>query len=601
MKDRLKRIRNFSIIAHIDHGKSTLADRILEKTESVSERDMKSQILDGMDLERERGITIKLTAVNVNYKAKDGEDYILHLIDTPGHIDFTYEVSRSLAACEGALLVVDAVQGVEAQTLANVYLALEHDLTIIPVINKIDLPNADVERVKKEIEDIVGIPTDNAILTSARTGEGITDVLEAIVNLIPPPTGDINKPLAALIFDSRFDVYRGAIAYVRIKDGSVKKGDVIKMHNTGATYEVVEVGVLSPHEVPVDILLPGDVGYISASIKVINHVHVGDTITLRDKPTKDPFPGYRKLNPVVFCGLYPIDNADYNDLKDALEKLSLNDSSLIYEPENSVALGFGFRCGFLGLLHMEIIQERLEREFDVGLIATAPSVIYKVNLTNGKQITLDNPVDLPEPQTIESIEEPFVSAEILCPPDYIGPVMELAENKRGTYVSLHYLETNRVEIKYELPLSEIVYDFFDKLKSVSRGYATFDYNFSEYKKGKLVKLDILVNGEVVDAFSSIVHSNFAYERGKALTQKLKKVIPQHMFEVPIQAAIGKKIIARETIRALRKDVLARCYGGDVTRKRKLLEQQKRGKKRMKAIGNVEIPQEAFLTILKDIE
>jgi GTP-binding protein LepA len=601
MKDRLKRIRNFSIIAHIDHGKSTLADRILEKTESVSERDMKSQILDGMDLERERGITIKLTAVNVNYKAKDGEDYILHLIDTPGHVDFTYEVSRSLAACEGALLVVDAVQGVEAQTLANVYLALEHDLTIIPVINKIDLPNADVERVKKEIEDIVGIPTDNAILTSARTGEGITDVLEAIVNLIPPPTGDINKPLAALIFDSRFDVYRGAIAYVRIKDGSVKKGDVITMHNTGATYEVVEVGVLSPHEVPVDILLPGDVGYISASIKVINHVHVGDTITLRDKPTKDPFPGYRKLNPVVFCGLYPIDNADYNDLKDALEKLSLNDSSLIYEPENSVALGFGFRCGFLGLLHMEIIQERLEREFDVGLIATAPSVIYKVNLTNGKQITLDNPVDLPEPQTIESIEEPFVSAEILCPPDYIGPVMELAENKRGTYVSLHYLETNRVEIKYELPLSEIVYDFFDKLKSVSRGYATFDYNFSEYKKGKLVKLDILVNGEVVDAFSSIVHSNFAYERGKALTQKLKKVIPQHMFEVPIQAAIGKKIIARETIRALRKDVLARCYGGDVTRKRKLLEQQKRGKKRMKAIGNVEIPQEAFLTILKDIE
>jgi GTP-binding protein LepA len=601
MKDRLKRIRNFSIIAHIDHGKSTLADRILEKTESVSERDMKSQILDGMDLERERGITIKLTAVNVNYKAKDGEDYILHLIDTPGHVDFTYEVSRSLAACEGALLVVDAVQGVEAQTLANVYLALEHDLTIIPVINKIDLPNADVERVKKEIEDIVGIPTDNAILTSARTGEGITDVLEAIVNLIPPPTGDINKPLAALIFDSRFDVYRGAIAYVRIKDGSVKKGDVIKMHNTGATYEVVEVGVLSPHEVPVDILLPGDVGYISASIKVINHVHVGDTITLRDKPTKDPFPGYRKLNPVVFCGLYPIDNADYNDLKDALEKLSLNDSSLIYEPENSVALGFGFRCGFLGLLHMEIIQERLEREFDVGLIATAPSVIYKVNLTNGKQITLDNPVDLPEPQTIESIEEPFVSAEILCPPDYIGPVMELAENKRGTYVSLHYLETNRVEIKYELPLSEIVYDFFDKLKSVSRGYATFDYNFSEYKKGKLVKLDILVNGEVVDAFSSSVHSNFAYERGKALTQKLKKVIPQHMFEVPIQAAIGKKIIARETIRALRKDVLARCYGGDVTRKRKLLEQQKRGKKRMKAIGNVEIPQEAFLTILKDIE
>lgn len=601
MKDRQKRIRNFSIIAHIDHGKSTLADRILEKTESVKKRDMKSQILDGMDLERERGITIKLTAVGVNYKASDGNDYILNLIDTPGHVDFTYEVSRSLAACEGALLVVDAVQGVEAQTLANVYLAIENDLTIIPVINKIDLPNADVERVKREIEEIIGISAENAILTSARTGEGVKDVLEAIVNLIPAPKGDFDKPLSALIFDSRFDAYRGAIPYIRIKDGSVKKGDIIKMVNSKAVYEVVEVGVLSPHEVEKDILLPGDVGYLSASIKIIEKIHVGDTITLKENPTKEPFGGYRKLNPVVFCGLYPIDNADYNDLKDALDKLSLNDSSLVYEPENSVALGFGFRTGFLGLLHMEIIQERLEREFGIGLIATAPSVIYQVNLTNGKQITLDNPVDLPDPQFILFIEEPFVLAEILCPPEYIGPIMELSESKRGIYSSLNYLETNRVEIKYELPLSEIVYDFFDKLKSVSRGYATFDYTFSSYKKEKLVKLDVLVNGVVVDAFSSIVHRDFAYSRGKALTLKLKKVIPQHLFEIPVQAAIGKKIIARETIRALRKDVLARCYGGDVTRKRKLLEQQKRGKKRMKAIGNVEIPQEAFMTILKDVD
>lgn len=601
MKNRQNKIRNFSIIAHIDHGKSTLADRILEKTESVKQRDMKSQILDGMDLERERGITIKLTAVGVNYKANDGNDYILNLIDTPGHVDFTYEVSRSLAACEGALLVVDAVQGVEAQTLANVYLAIENNLIIIPVINKIDLPSADPKRVKKEIEEIIGISAENAILTSARTGEGIKEVLEAIVNLIPAPKGDINKPLSALIFDSRFDSYRGAIPYIRIKDGSVKKGDIIKMVNSKAIYDVVEVGILSPHEVEKDILLPGDVGYLSASIKDIEGIHVGDTITLKDNPTKDPFSGYRKLNPVVFCGLYPIDNALYNDLKDALDKLSLNDSSLVYEPENSLALGFGFRTGFLGLLHMEIIQERLEREFDIGLIATAPSVIYKVNLTNGKQITLDNPVDLPEPQFIESIEEPFVLAEILCPPEYIGPIMELSENKRGTYSSLNYLETNRVEIKYELPLSEIIYDFFDKLKSVSRGYATFDYTFSGYKKEKLVKLDVLVNGITVDAFSSIVHRDFAYSRGKALTLKLKKVIPQHLFEVPVQAAIGKKIIARETIRALRKDVLARCYGGDVTRKRKLLEQQKRGKKRMKAIGSVEIPQEAFMTILKDID
>ncbi len=601
MKDRQKRIRNFSIIAHIDHGKSTLADRILEKTKSVSQRDMKAQILDGMDLERERGITIKLTAVTVNYKALDGEDYIFHLIDTPGHVDFTYEVSRSLAACEGALLVVDAVQGVEAQTLANLYLAIENDLEIIPVINKIDLPNADPERVLKEIEDIIGIPTDNAILVSARTGEGIEDVLEAIVKYIPAPTGDENKALEALIFDSKFDPYRGAIPYIRINNGSLKKGDTIKMFSTDATYEVVEVGIFSPKEEAVDVLLPGDVGYLTASIKVLSHVNVGDTITLNDNPTKTPLPGYRKLNPVVFCGLYPIDNAKYNDLKDALEKLSLNDSSLVYEAENSIALGFGFRTGFLGLLHMEIIQERLDREFGIDLIATAPSVIYKVNLTNGKQVTIANPVDMPTPQEIESIEEPFVNAKILLPPDYIGPVMELAQNKRGVYVSMNYLETNRVELKYELPLSEIVYDFFDKLKSVSRGYATFDYEIGKYQKGKLVKLDILINGEVVDAFSSIVHSDFAFNRGKALCVKLRGIIPRHLFEVPIQAAISNKIIARETIKALRKDVLARCYGGDVTRKRKLLEQQKRGKKRMKSVGNVEVPQEAFLTILKDID
>ncbi len=601
MKDRQKRIRNFSIIAHIDHGKSTLADRILEKTKSVSQRDMKSQILDGMDLERERGITIKLTAVTVNYKALDGDDYIFHLIDTPGHVDFTYEVSRSLAACEGALLVVDAVQGVEAQTLANVYLAIENDLEIIPVINKIDLPNADPERVLKEIEDIVGIPTDNAVLVSARTGEGIEDVLEAIVKYIPAPTGDENEPLEALIFDSKFDPYRGAIPYIRINNGSLKKGDVIKMFSTDVIYEVIEVGIFSPKEQAVDVLLPGDVGYLTASIKVLNHVNVGDTITLKDNSTKTPLPGYRKLNPVVFCGLYPIDNAKYNDLKEALEKLSLNDSSLVYEPENSIALGFGFRTGFLGLLHMEIIQERLDREFGIDLIATAPSVIYKVNLTNGKQVTIANPVDMPTPQEIESIEEPFVDAKILLPPDYIGPVMELAQNKRGVYVSMNYLETNRVELKYELPLSEIVYDFFDKLKSVSRGYATFDYEIGRYQKGKLVKLDILINGEIVDAFSSIVHSDFAFNRGKALCVKLRGIIPRHLFEVPIQAAISNKIIARETIKALRKDVLARCYGGDVTRKRKLLEQQKRGKKKMKSVGNVEVPQEAFLTILKDID
>ncbi len=598
MDKRQKFIRNFSIIAHIDHGKSTLADRILEKTESIAQREMKSQVLDGMDLERERGITIKLTAVEVNYLAKDGNSYIFHLIDTPGHVDFTYEVSRSLAACEGALLVVDAAQGIEAQTLANVYLALEHDLEIIPVINKIDLPSADPEKVLKEIEDIIGIPTDNAVLASAKSGEGIEDILEAIVAYIPHPKGDKDAPLEALIFDSIFDPYRGAIPYIRIRNGSVKKGDTIEMVSSGVHYEVNEVGVHSPKEEKRDILLPGDVGYLTASIKVIDHVRVGDTITLANNPTTTPFPGYRKLNPVVFCGLYPIDNTRYNDLKDALDKLSLNDASLVFEPETSVALGFGFRTGFLGLLHMEVIQERIEREFGIDIIATAPSVIYNINLTDGTQIHIENPSKLPGPQLIESIEEPFVNATILVPTDYIGPIMELAQMKRGSFVSMDYLDTTRVSLKYELPLSEIVYDFFDKLKSISRGYATFDYEFSKYKQSKLQKLDSLLNGEVVDALSSIVHRDFAYFRGRSLCLKLKNIIPRQMFEIPIQAAISNKVIARETIKALRKDVLAKCYGGDVSRKRKLLEKQKEGKKRMKSVGSVEIPQEAFMAILK---
>lgn len=599
MSDKQKYIRNFSIIAHIDHGKSTLADRILERTRTVESRDMKAQMLDGMDLERERGITIKLTAVEVNYTAKDGNDYVFHLIDTPGHVDFTYEVSRSLAACEGALLVVDAAQGIEAQTLANVYLALEHNLEIIPVINKIDLPNANPEKVLKEIEDIIGIPTDNAILASAKSGEGIDDILEAIVKYIPAPEGDQDAPLEALIFDSVFDPYRGAIPYIRIRNGSVKKGDIIKMVATNAEYEVVEVGVLTPKEEKRSILLPGEVGYLTASIKVINHVNVGDTITLLNNPTKTPFPGYRRLNPVVFCGLYPIDNTRYNDLKDSLEKLALNDSSLIYEPETSVALGFGFRVGFLGLLHMEVIQERIEREFGIELIATAPSVIYKVRLTDGSQILVDNPSKLPPPQEIDTIEEPYVKASILCPSDYIGPVMELSQRKRGIFITMNYLDQTRVEIKYELPLSEIVYDFFDTLKSVTRGYASFDYEPSEYKVSKLQKMDILLNGEVVDAFSSIVHRDFAYQRGKRICEKLRGLIPRQMFEIPVQAAISNKIIARETIRALRKDVIAKCYGGDISRKRKLLEKQKEGKKRMKAVGSVSIPQEAFLAILKN--
>jgi len=598
MKERQKYIRNFSIIAHIDHGKSTLADRILEKTQTVEKRDMKSQMLDGMDLERERGITIKLTAVEVLYQAKDGNDYIFHLIDTPGHVDFTYEVSRSLAACEGALLVVDAAQGIQAQTLANVYLALENNLEIIPIINKIDLPNANPQRVLKEIEDIIGIPTDNAVLVSAKSGEGIEDVLEAIVKYIPAPEGSPNRPLEALIFDSIFDPFRGAIPFIRVKNGSVKKGDIIQMMATNSTYEVVEVGVHTPKELKKEILLPGDVGYLTASIKVIDHVHVGDTITLKENPTKNPFPGYRPLKPVVFSGLYPIENDRYNDLKDALEKLALNDASLVYEPESSVALGFGYRAGFLGLLHMEVVQERIEREFGIELIATAPSVIYQVNLTNHTTIEVDNPSKLPSPQEIESIMEPYVKATIMCPSEYIGSVMDLSQKKRGIFLTMSYLDPTRVEIKYELPLSEIVFDFFDKLKSATRGYASFDYELTDYKASKLVKLDILLNGEIVDALSSIVHKDFAYNRGRNLCLKLKDIIPRQMFEIPVQASIGNKVIARETIKALRKDVISKCYGGDISRKRKLLEKQKEGKKKMKSIGRVEIPQEAFLSILK---
>lgn len=598
MKERQKYIRNFSIIAHIDHGKSTLADRILEKTQTVEKRDMKSQMLDGMDLERERGITIKLTAVEVLYQAKDGNDYIFHLIDTPGHVDFTYEVSRSLAACEGALLVVDAAQGIQAQTLANVYLALENNLEIIPIINKIDLPNANPQRVLKEIEDIIGIPTDNAVLVSAKSGEGIEDVLEAIVKYIPAPEGSPNRPLEALIFDSIFDPFRGAIPFIRVKNGSVKKGDIIQMMATNSTYEVVEVGVHTPKEFKKEILLPGDVGYLTASIKVIDHVHVGDTITLKENPTKNPFPGYRPLKPVVFSGLYPIENDRYNDLKDALEKLALNDASLVYEPESSVALGFGYRAGFLGLLHMEVVQERIEREFGIELIATAPSVIYQVNLTNHTTIEIDNPSKLPSPQEIESIMEPYVKATIMCPSEYIGSVMDLSQKKRGIFLNMSYLDPTRAEIKYELPLSEIVFDFFDKLKSATRGYASFDYELSDYKASKLVKLDILLNGEIVDALSSIVHKDFAYNRGRNLCLKLKDIIPRQMFEIPVQASIGNKVIARETIKALRKDVISKCYGGDISRKRKLLEKQKEGKKKMKSIGRVDIPQEAFLTILK---
>jgi GTP-binding protein LepA len=597
--ERQKRIRNFSIIAHIDHGKSTLADRILEQTKTLTSREMKAQILDGMDLERERGITIKLTAVEIIYHAKDGEDYTFHLIDTPGHVDFTYEVSRSLAACEGAILVVDAAQGIQAQTLANVYLALDNNLEILPVINKIDLPSADPEKVKHEIEDIIGIPAENAVLASAKSGIGITEILDQIVEYVPAPQGSIDEPLQALIFDSVFDSYRGVIPYIRIKNGILRKGDTIQMMSNGSSYEVIEVGVHTPKEEKRDFLAVGDVGYLTASIKDIGHVRVGDTITLKDNPAKRALPGYRKLNPVVFCGLYPIDNSKYNDLKDALEKLALNDASLAYEPETSQALGFGFRTGFLGLLHMEVIQERLDREFGIELIATAPSVIYHVNLTNGEMVVVDNPSKLPTPQEIDSIEEPYVKAQIMCPTEFVGAVMDLCQKKRGIFGDMKYLDKTRVLIHYELPLSEIVYDFFDKLKSSTKGYASFDYEIGEYKESKLQKMDILLNGEVVDALSIIVHRDFAYQRGKAITDKLKDLIPRQMFEIPVQAAVSNKIIARSTIKAMRKDVLAKCYGGDISRKRKLLEKQKAGKKRMKAVGSVEVPQEAFMAILSN--
>ncbi|MBE2931782.1 elongation factor 4 [Anoxybacillus flavithermus] len=600
-EERLKRrdrIRNFSIIAHIDHGKSTLADRILEKTGALSEREMKEQALDSMELERERGITIKLNAVQLHYKAKDGNDYILHLIDTPGHVDFTYEVSRSLAACEGAILVVDAAQGIEAQTLANVYLAIDNNLEILPVINKIDLPSADPERVRQEIEDVIGLDASEAVLASAKVGIGIDEILEQIVQKIPAPSGDPDAPLKALIFDSLYDPYRGVVAYIRVVEGTVKAGQKIKMMATGKEFEVVEVGVFTPKAKVVDELTVGDVGYLTASIKNVSDTRVGDAITHADNPASEPLPGYRRLNPMVFCGLYPIDTARYNDLREALEKLQLNDAALQFEPETSQALGFGFRCGFLGLLHMEIIQERLEREFNIDIIATAPSVVYKVYLTDGTELAVDNPSNMPDPQKIERVEEPYVRATIMVPNDYVGPVMELCQKKRGIFGDMQYLDERRVTLTYELPLAEIVYDFFDILKSSTKGYASFDYELIGYKPSKLVKMDILLNGEKVDALSFIVHRDSAYDRGKVIVEKLKDLIPRQQFEVPVQAAIGNKIIARSTIKALRKNVLAKCYGGDISRKRKLLEKQKEGKKRMKQVGSVEVPQEAFMAVLK---
>lgn len=598
MKKRQEKIRNFSIIAHIDHGKSTLADRILEQTHTVTSREMQNQLLDSMDLERERGITIKLNAVELNYTAKDGETYIFHLIDTPGHVDFTYEVSRSLAACEGAVLVVDAAQGIEAQTLANVYLALDNDLEILPVINKIDLPAADPERVRTEIEDVIGIDASEAVLASAKAGIGIEDILEQIVEYVPAPSGDIEAPLKALIFDSVYDSYRGVVLNVRIMDGMVKPGDKIKMMSNGKTFDVTEVGVFSPKAIQRDALMVGDVGYITAAIKTVKDTQVGDTVTLANNPAEEALAGYRQMNPMVYCGLYPIDTSRYNDLREALEKLQLNDAALQFEPETSQALGFGFRCGFLGLLHMDVVQERLEREFNLELITTAPSVIYHVNKTDGSMVVVDNPAEFPEPVTIENVQEPYVKAQIMVPNDYVGAVMELSQRKRGDFVTMDYLDDYRVNVVYEIPLSEIVFDFFDKLKSSTKGYASLDYEMSGYRTSKLVKMDILLNTEKVDALSFIVHRDFAYERGKAIVEKLKKLIPRQQFEVPIQAAIGQKIVARSDIKALRKNVLAKCYGGDVSRKRKLLEKQKEGKKRMKQIGSVEVPQEAFMAVLK---
>ena len=599
MKDRKRHIRNFSIIAHIDHGKSTLADRLIEMTGVLSKREMESQVLDNMDIERERGITIKSQAVRMLYKAKDGQEYEFNLIDTPGHVDFNYEVSRSLAACDGAILVVDSSQGVEAQTLANVYLAIDNNLEILPVLNKIDLPNARVDEVKKEIEDIIGIPAEDAPCISAKSGLNVEQVLERIVTDLPAPNGDENAKAKCLIFDSYYDNYKGAVAYVRVVDGKIKVGDEIKLMAANKEFVVTEVGYFLPgNYMPTQEIKAGEVGYIAASIKNLSDIHVGDTITLKENPADEPLKGYKKVTPMVYCGLYPIDGSQYEDLKEALEKLKLNDAALEYEAESSAALGFGFRCGFLGLLHLEIIEERLDREFDLGLITTAPSVIYKVYKTDGTIIELYNPEDLPTSQEISYIEEPFVTANILTPKDYVGNIMELCQRRRGIYIDMKYLDENRVTLIYEMPLNEIIYDFFDNLKSKTKGYASLDYEFKEYKKSNLVKLDIYINGEKVDALSFIVHKDSSYERGKKMVEKLKTVIPRKLFKIPIQAAIGGQVIARETISAMRKDVLAKCYGGDITRKKKLLEKQKRGKKKMREIGNVEIPQEAFLSVLK---
>lgn len=593
-----KKIRNFCIIAHIDHGKSTIADRLIEYTGTLQKREMEAQVLDSMDLERERGITIKAQSVRILYKAQDGEEYILNLIDTPGHVDFSYEVSRSLAACEGALLVVDAAQGVEAQTLANVYLALEHDLEIIPVINKIDLPSADPNRVKQEIEDIIGLDASDAVLCSAKSGIGIPDILEAIVNKVPAPPDKSDEPTRALIFDSRFDAYKGAIAYVRVKEGSIKAKDTIRMMHDKKDFDVTELGIFTPNLVPVQELPCGSVGCIAASIKNVKDCHVGDTVTLANNPASEPLPGYRKAVSMVYCGLYPTESKDYENLRDALEKLQLNDAALEYEAETSLALGFGFRCGFLGLLHMDVIQERLEREYNLTLITTAPSVNYKVYKTNGEMLEVDNPAKLPPPTEIDYIEEPYVKATTIVPKDFVGTIMELSQDKRGEYQSMEYLDETRVSVVYHLPLSEIIYDYFDKLKSATKGYASLDYELIGYKQSPMVKMDILLNGDPVDALSIIVHKDRAATRGRALAEKLKELIPRQMFEIPIQAAVGTKIVARETVKAWRKDVLAKCYGGDISRKRKLLEKQKAGKKRMKSVGSVEIPQEAFMAILK---
>jgi GTP-binding protein LepA len=601
MKERQKHIRNFSIVAHIDHGKSTLADRILELTDSISKREMKNQVLDDMPLERERGITIKLNAVALTYHAKDGQDYIFHLIDTPGHVDFSYEVSRSLAACEGALLVVDATQGVEAQTLANTYLALDNDLEILPVINKIDLPSADPDGTKAQIEDEIGLDTSEAVDVSAKTGLGVDKVLEKIVKDVPAPTGDLTAPLKALIFDSKYDDYRGVVLSVRIFEGTVKKGDRIRLLNSGTEYEVAEVGINSPKPLARDVLMAGDVGYITAAIKDIKDTRVGDTVTNADNPTDKPLEGYRRMTPMVYAGLYPTDNAKFNDLRDALEKLQLNDAALTFEPESSQALGFGFRCGFLGLLHMDVVQERLEREFGLDLITTAPSVTYHVDLADGSMKEVENPAEMPDASSIKDIKEPFVRASIMVPNDYVGPVMELCQRKRGVFDTMEYLSDTRVNVIYHIPLSEIIFDFFDKLKSSTRGYASLDYEIDDYRPSKLVKIDILLNGDKVDALSFIAHKDFAAARGRDITAKLKKIIPRQNFEIPIQAAIGSKIIARTNIKAYRKDVTARIHTGDPDRRAKLLEKQKRGKKRMKAVGKVDIPQEAFMAVLKTDE